>query len=821
MSDTKEIPRHLSRQTALTALVYFLPLALLISIILWSFYHRETVLARNRLEQQAINTVTLQKAKIDGDFKLIAADLLFLSNYNQLLDMLEDPRRYKRRVTEDLLLFSRGKKIYDQIRVLDSTGMEVIRINFSGDKPVMAPERELQFKGERYYFKDTAALQKGEIFISPFDLNIEHDAIELPLKPTIRFGTPIFDRNGRRRGIVIFNYLGANLIREMKEVFVGSLGHSMLLNAEGYWLVGRDAGEEWGFMYADGKEKTLQKRFPGAWHAVSAADTGQVSNKEGLFTFDTVYPLIEGWRSSAGSGEAFTPSPSEKTAREYYWKIVSFIPRDYLKAAELLDLKKYILINAIAIVLLAVGSWVMAGARLARREADKSLRQSHDDLERAVTVRTFDLDKANQELRQSEERLRSVIGQSPVGIAFSRDGITLDANKVYLGMFGYADIEELRGKSLIDQIAPQSRPEILDRIRRRAQGETVETSYETIGLRKDGSQFPFFVSVSRVVLSDGPLTISFFIDITERKQADAELEKHREHLEELVKDRTAALQDSQQALMNIVEDLNQKTNELEQVNVKLKEVDRLKSLFIASMSHELRTPLNSVIGFSSILLNEWVGALNSEQKENLATVLKSGKHLLALINDVIDVSKIEAGVIDVLTEDFDLHDVISEAAGLFEQDMNAKGLEFIVENLHQPMHTDRRRLLQCVINLVSNAMKFTEKGSVRVQARLTKDERRWTKGEASFVPTSEASDRSSSIKIIVEDTGIGINKDDLPKLFHSFVRLDSPLRTTVLGTGLGLYLTKKFATEVLKGDVAVTSEGNKGSKFAILIPVRT
>jgi PAS domain S-box-containing protein len=157
----------------------------------------------------------------------------------------------------------------------------------------------------------------------------------------------------------------------------------------------------------------------------------------------------------------------------------------------------------------------MMAARMDNISLFHALQDLNRELDRKVEERT-------RELQKDEERLRLVIEQSPVGIVFSRDGITLDANKVYLSMFGYANIAELRGTPRINQIAPQCRPESVDRIRRRAQGQTLENTYETIGLRKDGSHFPFHASVNMIVLPDGPLTISFLIDITERKQMEVQ-----------------------------------------------------------------------------------------------------------------------------------------------------------------------------------------------------------------------------------------------------------------------------------------------------------
>lgn len=302
------------------------------------------------------------------------------------------------------------------------------------------------------------------------------------------------------------------------------------------------------------------------------------------------------------------------------------------------------------------------------------------------------------------------------------------------------------------------------------------------------------------------------VNVTERIRAQEELHKLNEELERRVADRTGELErrglelrDSRIALMNIVEDLHLKTGELEAANRKLQELDRLKSMFIASMSHELRTPLNSIIGFSSILLNEWVGHVSEEQRVNLAIILRSGKHLLSLINDVIDVSKVEAGIFESHKEDFDLYDVVTEAVASLANEAKDKGLTMKAEPLHLQMHTDRKRFLQCLLNLLSNAVKFTERGRITVSTE----------------PRHDLSGRIDEfVGISVEDTGIGIADDDIPKLFKPFVRLESPLRIAVPGTGLGLYLTKKLVTGVLKGDIMFTKGSAGGSRFEMRMPVR-
>ncbi len=415
--------------------------------------------------------------------------------------------------------------------------------------------------------------------------------------------------------------------------------------------------------------------------------------------------------------------------------------------------------------------------------------------------------KKNEE---SEHLLSSIVESSDDAI------ISKDLNQKILSwnrgaerLFGYSATEAI-GQQITMLIPPEREVELADIMASIQRGERIE-HFTTERVCKDGKRIFVSLMVSPIVDSSGAIQSASIIsrNITEQVQLSEQLQLQHLHQEELVEQRTAELtersrelQDNQQALMNIVDDLNQKTEELEQANAKLQELDQLKSMFIASMSHELRTPLNSIIGFSSILKDEWLGPVNPEQKDNLATIQRSGKHLLNLINDVIDVSKIEAGRIEIRFEEFDLYDLLTEAIQYVDKDLHDKGLELELELQHHELCTDKRRLLQCVINLLSNAVKFTEQGKVTLSS------------------TVEAAqpDKPASVVITVSDTGIGIAEQDIPRLFKPFVRLESSMNIITPGTGLGLYLTRKLIVEVLDGDIVCTSMIGTGSTFTLKIP---
>jgi len=364
------------------------------------------------------------------------------------------------------------------------------------------------------------------------------------------------------------------------------------------------------------------------------------------------------------------------------------------------------------------------------------------------------------EKKEEEDRLRKHEAQFQNFLKYSKDayfvhgvdGKLMEVNQYACDSLGYSR-EELLSLSIKD-IDLHVSEEHKEKWKQMVPG--VPITIEGVHRRKDGMSFPVEVRYSTYESDGRKLIVGIIRDITDRKQAEEKLKE----------------------AIQAAEDAN-----------------RSKSEFLANMSHEIRTPMNGVIGMSGLLLDT---PLNAEQKEYLNTIRKSADALLSIINDILDFSKIEAGKMELEILDFNLRSAIDETVDLPAVDAHEKGLEFayhIDHDISSLLKGDPGRLRQILINLANNAIKFTEKGEVIISASLEKE-----------------TETHVTIRFSVKDTGIGISKVDLNRLFKSFHQVDASTTRKYEGSGLGLSISKQLA-EMMGGTIGVESEPGKGSTF--------
>ncbi len=495
--------------------VTYLLIVVVFSVAGWMLIRFEEQRRAELAEIRESSRVEVARGLIAQDFSAVTSDLRLMANLPLLKRYLDDG--YPSQLTElahYFLVVAQGGRRYDQVRYLDAHGQEIIRINYNGGEPSIVPREQLQNKSSRYFFRDAIKLGEGEIYVSPLDLNVEHDRLEIPYKPVIRFGTPVFDSSGRKKGVILLNYLGSNLLHHFRDTMGGGSNHhqSMLLNQKGYWLSSDRHEDEWGFMLGR-SESSFAHEFAEEWLTISVTERGVVKTEQGLFAFTTVRPLQPGQSSSTGETLSHVASQRPLSGREYYWKVVSFVPAAILAGDFFYNQAAGRKLLAGIYSSFALMAALVAYATLIRRQAD-------------VLV------------RESEARLREITGTMSDGLLVTDDrGRISFANPEACQLLGFAP-KELVGanKHELMHVDAEGRPFPSEqcKILQVARAGEVSRGVEETFRKKDGTLLPVSTSAAPIIREQAMVGIVVaFHDITELKRAQEALRKSAEDVEDL------------------------------------------------------------------------------------------------------------------------------------------------------------------------------------------------------------------------------------------------------------------------------------------------
>ncbi len=836
----------------LTGLAVFLAASLALAAGIWLAVKAES---RGRLESVTVRqTSQLNETAsiIPVELKSVIGDLDFLVD-SQLLQHFLAGSFGIEHMQHSYYEFAAAKGVYDQVCFIGTDGIEVVRVNYNGGNPSVVDGKHLANKQHRPYVQRTMALERGQCYVSPLDLNIENAEVELPHKPMMRFSAPAFGPDSLLSGVVVLHYLANNLL----ELIPAEI--NLLLNSEGYYLRGGPEGAQWGWML--GHERCFAADNPALWQKIAPADSGRFMDNGRLVLFTTIHPLAKVAeirnRIHAGGMRQSTD------LNLYNWKLVRIIDNPSgISGATALE-RKWIILYGFTLFLLAlfsvIGTWYKIGALK---------NQSNLMLARFALDNTPD----NISWVDSQGRLYYV-------------------NESFIRDLGYSrkDIQDLSLFDLNPVMTAERYAEIWRQVRQRG-GYDYETRYR----RSDGSEFRSEVTATCLQDDTGEYLFLSGRNITERKRAEHALKISQERLslalagaglglwdwnvangDILHDDRWLGMlgykrgdiepaitswnelihpEDSQrvmrtldihleglspvyqcefrmreksgrwrwiQSLGKVVErngqgnplravgthlDIEDRKLAEEQLNKAIKAADaanKAKSDFLARMSHEIRTPMNAIIGLSHLALQT---ELDKRQHDYLDKISSASHSLLGVINDILDFSRIEAGKLELEAIAFNLEDVLRKLADIVTLRAEEKGLEMIFHS--EPdvpfrLIGDALKLNQILINLANNAIKFTERGEIVLKAELVEEQ-----------------DDRVKLRFSVSDTGIGIEPEILPTLFESFTQADGSTTRRFGGSGLGLAICKRL-TAMMGGEITASSEVGRGSTFAFTAVFRS
>ncbi len=484
-NEARTVTAALERWAGLRRAACYLAVAALVLAAIGVVHYR----AESRGQRQTHETserlnVSLGQTALVRALETVQSDLAYLAQHNQSLGLFRDEPGAKRALTADFMTFAAEKGLYDQVRFLDPRGMELVRVNLEEAGPRPVPADRLQNKADRYYFEEAAALGRGEVYISPLDLNVERGRVQQPLKPVIRLSTPVFGPDRERTGVLILNYLGERLLGAFRTATANISDHVVLLNADGFWLSSPRPEDEWGFM--SGQQRSFATDHRSAWERIRRESAGQFTTADGTYTFATVHPI----EPRAGTGR---PASGP-------WKVVSQLGPGELGLGAGAFARHHLPLYSVMLVLLAMGAILLARARLRQRQA----------LMRVAF----------------EQRFREILENIDLmGLGLDVDGTINFCNRALLERVGW-EARDLYGRSCFQTlIAAEDRAQYDQLFRELVAGERPLAPSDSRILTREGERRIVAWNCAPVQRPDGARAGLVFLgeDVTEAREAEEQV----------------------------------------------------------------------------------------------------------------------------------------------------------------------------------------------------------------------------------------------------------------------------------------------------------